>query len=77
MILFFSSLLTVNLTSLTSLPFRLYSQYAISVDEFVPRLELYTRYLSHCSQLGYGTLATQAEFDNLIKLVPLSDGLLS
>lgn len=47
--------------------YRLQSEYVLSQEEFIPKLDIYSKYLSHCAQLKYTTAATQQEFELIFK----------
>ncbi|XP_019853176.1 PREDICTED: AT-rich interactive domain-containing protein 2-like [Amphimedon queenslandica] len=47
----------------------LQSEYIPSQEEFIPKLDIYSKYLGHCAQLKYTTAATQPEFDLIFRKV--------
>lgn len=43
------------------------SEYVISQEEFLPKLEVYSKYLAHCAQIRYTNATTLNEFDQIFR----------
>ena len=46
---------------------RLRSEYETSQEAFVSKVEIFSRYLSHCSLVGQTELVTQSEMDSILR----------